>query len=143
MGAIEFGAEITKESQFVEIQDGEYEFTVDSIERGKFNGSEKTPACNKMIVNMKIALPDGATGALHEDFILWDTMEWKLSEFFISIGMKKKGEPMPACNWMTEIPGRKGRCRIVQVPGTKDPTKKFARIDKFLEPQQHNWSGGF
>lgn len=143
MGAIEFGQAISQESQFVEIPDGEYDFKVEDVERGQYNGSEKIPPCNAMRVNLEISMPDGGKGHISENFPLWDNMEWKLSEFFISIGMKKKGEPMPACNWFTEVPGRTGRCRVVQKPGKKDPSKKFSNVDKFLEPQAKNWAGGF
>lgn len=140
---LDFGCEIIQESQFVEIPDGEYEFRVESIERGRHNGSDKIPPCNKMIVHLQIILPDGKEGHIQEQFILWSTMEWKLSQFFISIGMKKKGEPMPACNWISECAGRKGRCRIKKQKDRNDPDKSYSHVDAFLEPQPHDFSKGF
>lgn len=140
---LEFGCEITQESQFVEIPDGEYQFQVESIERGRHNGSEKIPPCNKLIVHFNIFLPDGREGHIQEQFIMWSTMEWKLSQFFISIRMKKKGEPMPASNWFAEIPGRKGRCKIKKQADRNDPTKTYAHIDEYLEPQPMNFNNGF
>lgn len=143
MGAIEFGAEITQESSFIEVPEGEYDFKVEDIERAQYNGSDKIPPCNAMKVNLEIAMPGGVKAHISDNFPLWDNMEWKLSEFFISIGMKKKGEPMRACNWFTEIPGRTGRCKVIQKVSTKDPNKKFSNIDRYLEPQPKNWKGGF
>lgn len=138
-----FGGEIREENQFREIQDGEYTFRVERIERARHNGSEKVPPCDKMIVYIAIMLDDGSEGHLSEQFLLWSTMEWKLSAFFICIGMKKKGEPMAACNWMTEIPGRTGRCRIRRVASRTDASRTFAHIDAFLEPQTVSWESGF
>lgn len=141
--ALDFGCEITQESQYVDIPDGTYDFKVESIERGQHNGSDKIPPCNKMIVRLGIKMPDGSEPQIQEQFILWSTMEWKLSAFFISIGMKKKGEPMPTCNWMTEIPGRTGRCEVKKQPDKNDHSKTYTHVDKFLEPQAKSWKSGF
>lgn len=141
--ALDFGCEITQESQYVDIPDGTYDFKVESIERGQHNGSDKIPPCNKMIVRLGIKMPDGSEPQIQEQFILWSTMEWKLSAFFISIGMKKKGEPMPTCNWMTEIPGRTGCCEVKKQPDKNDPSKTYTHVDKFLEPQAKSWKSGF
>lgn len=140
---LEFGCEISQESQFIDIPDGTYDFKVERIERGRHNGSPKIPACNKMIVHLVIFLPSGDEGRIQEQFILWSTLEWKLSQFFISIGLKKKGEPLPACNWITESVGRKGRCKIKHQADPNDPSKKYARVDTFLEPQPNDFSNGF
>jgi hypothetical protein len=44
--ALEWGQEISQESQFVDIPDGSYDFKVESLERGQHNGSDKIPSCN-------------------------------------------------------------------------------------------------
>ena len=137
--ALEWGQEISQESQFVDIPDGTYDFKVESLERGQHNGSDKIPPCNKMIVRLAIKMPDGSEPAIQEQFIMWSSMEWKLSQFFICIGLKKKGEPMPACNWMTEIPGRTGRCEVKKQVDRNDPAKAYTHVDKFLEPKARDW----
>ena len=141
--ALEFGCEITQESQFADIPDGEYDFKVESIERAQHNGSEKVPACGKLVVTLAIKMPDGSEPTIKENFLMWSTLEWKLSQFFICIGLKKKGEPMPATNWLTEIPGRTGRCTVKKQPGKDDPSKLYTHVDKYLEPAPKNWSKGF
>ena len=141
--ALEWGCEITQESQFVDIPDGEYDFKVESLERGQHNGSDKIPPCNKMIVRLSIKMPDGTEPTIQEQFIMWSTMEWKLSQFFISIGLKKKGEPMPSCNWMTEIPGRTGRCKLKKQQDRNNPDKSYTHVDTFLEPKVKDWKKGF
>ena len=87
---LQFGGEIREESRFRDIPDGEYTFRVERIERARHNGSEKVPPCSKMIVHLAVLLDDGSEGHLSEQFLLWSSMEWKLSAFFICIGMKKK-----------------------------------------------------
>ena len=141
--ALDFGCEITQESQFVDIPDGTYDFKVESIERGQHNGSDKIPPCSKLVVRLAVKMPDGSEPTIMENFFLWSTVEWKLSSFFICIGMKKKGEPMPACNWMTEIPGRTGRCEVKKQPDKNDPSKSYTHVDKYLEPQTKSWKSGF
>ena len=140
---LQFGGEIREESRFRDIPDGEYTFRVERIERARHNGSEKVPPCSKMVVHLSVLLDDGSEGHLSEQFLLWSSMEWKLSAFFICIGMKKKGEAMEACNCMTEIPGRTGRCRIKQTPGRTDSSRTYAHIEAFLEPQTTDWTAGF
>ena len=144
MPELEFGGAVTKESQFTDIPDGEYDFRVEKIERARHPGSEKIPACGKMVAHLTVTLPDGGTAKLQENFVLWDTLEWKLSQFFICIGLKKKGEPLPACDWIAEIPGRTGRAKIKRQPDRNDPTKSYSHVDTFLEPKPRDWSkGGF
>ena len=43
--ALEWDSIIEKESEFVLLDDGEYDFTVTDLERGRFDGSEKMSAC--------------------------------------------------------------------------------------------------
>lgn len=140
---LEYGCEISQESQFIDIPDGTYDFKVESIERGRHNGSAKIPACNKMIVHLIIFLPSGDEGRIQEQLIMWSSLEWKIAQFFTSIGLKKKGEPLPPCNWFTECPGRRGRCKIKHQADQNDPSKKYAHVDTFLEPQPNDFSNGF
>lgn len=141
--ALEWGQEISQESQFVDIPDGTYDFVVESIERSQHNGSDKIPPCGKLVVRLRIKMPDGSEPTIPENFIMWSTMEWKFSAFFVSIGLKKKGEPMPACNWMTEIPGRTGRCEIKKQADKNNPEKFYSHVEKFLEPKARDWKSGF
>ena len=140
---IEFGAEINQDSNFIDIPDGEYDFQVESIERARHNGSEKIPPCNKMVVKLALLMDEDKRPVISEQFILWSTLEWKLGEFFVSIGLKKKGDPLPACNWMAEIPGRRGRCRIKKQADRNDPSKSYSHVDRFLEPAAKDWKNGF
>lgn len=119
--------EIEKDEQET-LAEGDYSYTVKSFERGRFNGSEKIPACNMAIITIAIH-SDKPDVDCKANLILHSKMEWKLSEFFESIGQKKKGEKIHM-NW-NKVVGATGRCCIKLVPGKKNPEKKFMQIDKF------------
>lgn len=98
--------EIENESSFVLLPEGEYTFTVTNIERGYYNGGEKIPACPQATVTLQIG-----TATLTERFLLHSRMEWKLSEFFGALGMKKHGERL-RMQWNAVI-GKSGRCKVL------------------------------
>lgn len=102
--------EIVNESvERVLLPEGDYDFCVSKIERGRHPGSDKLPACNKAIVTITVF---GAEDSIDitENLMLCNKMEWKLSQFFLSIGMKKHGEPL-RMNWTGAV-GKKGKCHI-------------------------------
>lgn len=102
--------EISKEgSDFVILPEGNYNFTVESYERARHNGSTKIPPCPKAIVKIRICSAHGDTTVTCNLF-LHQRMEWKLSEFFTSIGLKKPGEPLQM-NW-NQVPGTTGRLSL-------------------------------
>lgn len=102
--------EIVKDSDFTLIPEGDYNFTVVAFERGRHEGSNKLPPCNKAIVTLRIALPDGSTQELKHNLFLHSKCEGLLSAFFTAIGQKRKGEPL-RMNWGAVI-GSTGRCKI-------------------------------
>lgn len=102
--------EISRESDFTIIPEGDYDFTVTGFERGRHDGSEKLPPCNMAIVSLAVALPDGSTMTLKHRLFLHSRCEGLLSAFFTGIGLKRKGEPL-RMNW-NAVPGAHGRCKI-------------------------------
>ena len=102
--------EIVRDSDFVLIPEGDYSFTVTGFERGRHEGSDKLPPCNKAMITLRIALPDGTTQELKHNLFLHSKCEGLLSAFFTAIGQKKKGEPL-RMNWGAII-GATGRCKV-------------------------------
>ncbi len=45
--------------EYVILPAGDYDFVVESLERGRHEGSEKLPPCNKAILNLRVYTPDG------------------------------------------------------------------------------------
>lgn len=99
---------IEKESDYILLPEGDYEFTVESFERGRYDGSPKLPPCNKATLKLKIETQLGPAYINHQLFLHSKT-EGMLSAFFAAIGQKKKGAPLQM-NWAT-VPGSKGRCK--------------------------------
>lgn len=108
----EFGWEDTIENEggeYVLLPEGDYDFTVSNFERARHGGSEKMPPCNMAKVTVTVWGPSDKI-EITENFFLCNKMEWKLSQFFLSIGLKKHGEPLKM-NW-TAAQGRTGKCRV-------------------------------
>lgn len=102
--------EISEEDgKFILLPEGDYEYTVSKVERARFAGSEKTPACNMAKVTFTVWGPTDKV-EINENFLLYSKFEWKLSQLFLSVGMKKHGEPL-RMNW-TSIIGKRGKCNV-------------------------------
>lgn len=126
--------EIERESDFILLDEGDYDFTVTGFERARHEGSDNLPPCNKAIVAIKIDSPEGSTTIKHSLF-LHSKCEGLLSAFFIGIGQKKHGEKL-RMNW-NNIIGAKGRCKIVQDKwkNRNGEEMKSNKIKKFYDPE--------
>lgn len=148
---LEWDSEIEQEGQeFILLPDGTYPFKVTGFERRQYDGSSKIPPCKMALVHL--AIDGGALGTAYIDerLYLHSTMEWKLTEFFTAIGLRKKGERV-AMNW-SAVPGATGMCEVnVNKYTTKDGQERTNnRIGKFLpwdnaaiqapQPAQQSWT---
>ena len=137
----EFGWDdtITKDDAFILLEPGEYPFTVKLLERARFNGSEKMPACPMAEVSIAINTPEGEV-VIKNKLLLHSKTEWVLSSFFGSLGLKKKGEPL-RMNWNL-VTGARGRCEIGN--RTHDG-KEYNEVKKWIysEDQQAPAAGGW
>lgn len=121
---------IKEESSFVLLPEGDYRFTIKNFEKARYTGGEKIPACPKAIVTFEVAAPDGRSAELSENFLLHKKMEWKLSEFFASVGLKNKDEPVRML-WTPELIGRSGVCKLIVHSYKKDgEDRQINRIEK-------------
>jgi hypothetical protein len=100
---------IEKDSNFVILPEGDYDFTVTKFERGRFNGSAKMPACNQAKVELTIRSDQGEVIIIHT-LLLHTKTEGLLSNFFAGIGQKRKGEKLKM-NWQTVV-GSRGRLKL-------------------------------
>lgn len=135
-------------ADFEILPEGDYNFEVTGVERGRHIGTEKLPPCGKAILTLKITSDDGehSTTIMHNLF-LHSRMEGLLCSFFTAIGQRKKGEKMKM-NWNL-VTGARGRCKIgVHKWIGKDGEEKTSnQIKKFYEPQygsqhQQTWKTG-
>lgn len=134
--------EIEKDgSDFVLLPEGDYDFVVESFERGRHNGSDKLPACNKAMMKLRIDTPDG-TALINHNLFLHTKTEGMISAFFTSIGQKKKGEKIKM-NWNAVI-GAKGRCKvgIYEWTGTDGEKRQGNDIKKFYPFEEKKFEAG-
>lgn len=127
---------IKNDSSFVELPPGDYNFTIDHFKRSRSKGGNSIPASNMAIVYFNIHTKDGDAVQIRENFILHTKLEWKLSELFCAVGLKKKGEEL-RMNW-NALPGLTGKCQISLDPDQNDPTKKYNHIKKLYPKEAGN-----
>lgn len=131
---------IQNDSSFVELPEGDYEFTIDHYERGRSQGSAKIPPSNMAIVFFNIRTPEGQEVTIKENYILHSRLEWKFSELFCGVGLKKKGEEV-RMNW-NALPGLTGRAQISLDADKNDPSKKYNHIKKIYPKEQGKYTAG-
>uniref|UniRef100_UPI0006CF4189 DUF669 domain-containing protein n=1 Tax=Clostridium sp. NkU-1 TaxID=1095009 RepID=UPI0006CF4189 len=135
--------QIENEGQdFEPLPDGEYEFTVASMERGRFPGSAKMTACNMASLDLIVKDADGNDRHVYDTLYLNSKAEWKLSQFFLGIGQKKKGESLKP-NWNT-VPGSTGKLELY-IDEYKDKEGKPRRnnkISKYLPYEPKKFEAG-
>ena len=109
----EFGWEDQIENDgadFVILPEGDYDFEVESVERGRHNGSEKLPPCNKATLSIRILSADGQGTTIRHTLFLHSKCEGLLCAFFTAIGQRRHGERI-SMNWGA-VPGSRGRCKV-------------------------------
>lgn len=133
--------EIQKDSDFVILPAGDYDFTVEGFERGRHTGSDKLPPCNKAILKLRVEAPEGSALITHNLFLHTKT-EGMISAFFTSIGQKKKGEKVKM-NWNAVI-GATGKCKIVVRTwnGDDGEERKSNDIKQFYPKEERQFKAG-
>lgn len=122
------------EQQFVVLPEGDYNFMVDHIDRSYVGDSSEHYAGAKMaIVYLNIEVPGQEPVQLKENFILHSNFAWKIGSLLVSVGIKKKGEEIGGNYWQ-RLPGTRGRCKIIQTAGKRNPETKFNNVARFYEP---------
>lgn len=117
---------------FVLLEEGDYDFTVTGFERGQHDGSAKIPSCPKALLTLSIETPSGVA-EVKDQLILYKTMEWKLSSFFRSIGLKKHGERLVP-KW-DQVLGASGRAHISkrEYVGNDGTMKKANNVAYYMD----------
>lgn len=122
-----------EERNYVTLEEGDYDFEVTKFERGHFTPQKKdskTPACNQANITLKISTEEGDC-FITERFPLASTMEWKISAFFRSVGLKQHGEKLQM-KWSDAL-GLKGRAHVIKTAGTNENIY-FNNIKYYIDP---------
>ena len=140
---LDWNDEIKEEGgEYEPLPAGTYNFTVASMQRGRFPGSEKMAACHKAELDLIVKDENGNERHVFEDLLLNSKLEWKLSQFFTCIGQKKSGEPLKP-NW-NSVPGSSGKAELYINEYTSKAGKagKNNKVDKWLPPEQKKFTAG-
>lgn len=118
------------ENEFELLEDGEYGFTVENVERQQFNGSDKMCACPIAKVNVRLD-----NGRVLSDRLFLNTKSaWKITQFFVCIGMRAVDAPKEQklkMDWAGAI-GRRGR---IKVGSHEYKGKTYNEIAEWLKPE--------
>ncbi|MBQ9347808.1 MAG: hypothetical protein IJT94_10830 [Oscillibacter sp.] len=125
------------------LPEGDYYFTVKSFTRGRYEGGEKLPPCNKAVLTLTLKSAwtptqekPAAEGETTVNLFIVKSQRWKLSQFFIAIGYLKPGEEK-AMNWSI-VPGSTGTCAVTLREWTGNDGKKHTGNDvaRFYDPEK-------
>lgn len=119
---LDWDSEIVKDSEYILLPAGLYQFTVEGYERAQHtpspnNPNAKLPSCPKAIISIKIDANEGEKTLKHNLF-LHSSVEGMLSAFFGAIGLKRKGEPFNMGAAWKQIAGTSGVCKVVVKDGS-------------------------
>lgn len=138
---LDWNDSVEKGASYILLPEGDYDFVIESFERGRFEGSDKAPACPRAELKVRVETPEGIC-IMNESLLLYDRMQWKLAEFFLSIGAEEV-DGRVKMNWNL-VPRATGRATVEIRPGVKDPTKKYNHVKKFLpKPKKEYKAGSF
>lgn len=129
-------------ADFEPLPDGEYDFEVRTMERGRFAGSDKMAACNKATIEYVVKDAEGNEHHVFDDLLLNSKMEWKLCQFFLCIGQRAKGEKLKP-RW-NEVVGSTGRFRIYlnEYTDKNGKPRRNNKVDEYLAPQPKQFKAG-
>ncbi len=117
------------------LPEGDYDFTVAKFERARHAGSAKVPPCNMAKVTFTVWGAEDSV-EITENYFLCKKFEWKLSQLFLAVGLKKHGEPL-RMNWGA-LAGTRGKCRVyidnyTKKDGTAGQSNKIKKLYAYDE----------
>ena len=119
--------------EFTIFEPGIYDFEVVSFERQRHvpqNGG-KLPECNKAVV--KLLVSDGINESkLTENFYLVKKCEWRISSFFVSLGLIQENEPVNV-KLFEKAMGCTGKLKLKKSVTTNGNERN--EIERFLKPE--------
>ena len=145
---LDLNSSIEKESQFVDIPEGEYDAVIDHVENDVCQWNNEYNGNPMISVYVNIETSEGE-GQLRDNIVLNSDFEWKLSQLFLGTGQKRKGQPLPNLGRaIQELPGTRVRVKVVKREGKGEKAGTFySNIGSYIEKKANapaaGWSGGF
>ena len=116
--ALDWDGYVEDTGGFLLLDEGFYPFTVTALERERFEGSEKMAPCPRAKLTLEVVAGNRAT-KVTDRLLLSTKTQWRISQFFESLGFKKEESGKIARHW-NEIGGRSGWIEV----GVREYTKK-------------------
>lgn len=124
--------EIQKDgSAYTLLTPGVYPFVVTKFERGRYEGGDKIPPCNKAQITIEVDGGEQGTTLVDRDFLLHSKIEGILCAFFKCLGMRKHGEPL-RMDW----PGTIGKRGYVKLKHREHNQNKYNEIAEWIDPEK-------
>lgn len=131
-------------TEFKPLKPGIYPARISRFEQGEHLGSAKIPPCPKAILTLAVDSGNGSVD-VKTTLLVHRKMEWKLSEFFRSIGRKRHGEPLQM-DW-SDLVGQKLLVKIGprSYVGSDGETHVANNVERFLDynpdafPKDPDW----
>ena len=123
------------------LPEGDYDFTVVNIESTRYtpgpNSSGKIGPCKQIILTMRVSNPeDGSTVDLTHNLYMWDSCKGMIAQFYDSVGMHKKGEPLKI-DWRKDvIIGKTGKLKLNHRINQNDKDKPADQQRKYNNIQR-------
>lgn len=130
------GSFIATESEFKLFEEGDYPFTVKGFERKIYDGQSKIPnGTHYAEIEFEFMNPkDGSTTKVIDRLYLLKKWQWKLTQFFASIGQSPAIGQSFTPNWNAVV-GSKGKAHLVINKYTKQngETNENNQVKNYLE----------
>ena len=120
-----------EEQEYVLLEPGEYEFTVDSVEYGDYNGSSKIPPCGMVTVSLHVDAEQGRA-FLKNNFYICRECAGLIAAFYKSIGLLKDGQKKFTPDWDSI----KGMTGIVKTSQREYNGNMYNNVDRFMAPRK-------
>lgn len=140
IGADQLG-DYDKGGEFILLPEGDYEFTVTQIERGRYNpkpGSKIGP-CVQVTVTLRVTDPQtGKPVDLKHNLYMWGTTVGMIAQYYDSIGIHKKGTPL-SLDWRPDVHiGKTGKLKLAHRSyKSNDGQDRIANDIKRLYPKEN------
>lgn len=120
------------------LEDGFYPFTVQKMERARFEGSAKMPACPMAVLTLKVQGAGGEEALVTQRVYLLQRMLWKVTQFMEAIGQGRNERGKVVVNW-GDVEGRGGWLKLKKRSYTnRDGQERETNdVDCFCKPEEH------
>lgn len=120
------------------LPDGKYKFRVTKVESARFAGGPTLPPCKQANVTIHVTNEQGFGKTIEEKIKLHTSLEWILCSFFLSVGLRKKGEKFQM-KW-GEVEGRTGLLEMGHrsFRGKDGEDVTVNQVSKWLPPEEES-----